>query len=229
MDGKHITIRAPTDEGSAYFNYKKQHSIVLLAVVDAKYNFTYINVGMNGRISDGGVFRESDIYKAIARNTLNIPEDTALPHRSKKVPYVIVADAAFPLSRHILKPFPFRNLSKEKRIFNYRLSRARRVVENAFGILSTRFRVLLNINFLVPDRVKVITQACCVLHNFLGKELKTQYTGMDPESEINGQYTLHGLNAQAGNRSTKSAIATRVEFMEYVNGVGRVPWQNEKI
>ncbi|KAJ8970916.1 hypothetical protein NQ314_000966 [Rhamnusium bicolor] len=68
LDGKHITINAPKGQGSAYFNYKKQHSIVLLALVDVKYNFTYINVGINGRLSDGGVFWNSGLAKAIEDN-----------------------------------------------------------------------------------------------------------------------------------------------------------------
>ncbi|KAJ8927715.1 hypothetical protein NQ314_019793, partial [Rhamnusium bicolor] len=61
--GKHIRIAAPGDEGSAFYNYKSDHSIVLLALVCANYNFTYVNIGMNGRISDGGVYRESDLSK----------------------------------------------------------------------------------------------------------------------------------------------------------------------
>ena len=61
MNGKHIAINYPPSCGSTYWNYKAFYSIVLLALVDAAYKFTYINVGCQGRISDGGVFRASDL------------------------------------------------------------------------------------------------------------------------------------------------------------------------
>lgn len=67
----------------------------------------------------------------------------------------------------MMKPFPGRVLTVAERIYNYRLSRARRVVENAFGILSARFRVFRNAIHLDADKTKRLTLACCALHNFL--------------------------------------------------------------
>ncbi|KAJ8945782.1 hypothetical protein NQ314_009051 [Rhamnusium bicolor] len=68
LDGRHITFRAPISDGSYYYNYKGTHSIVLLALADAQYKFTYINIGVNGRISDGGVFNQSVLFKVMPNN-----------------------------------------------------------------------------------------------------------------------------------------------------------------
>ncbi|CAH1957561.1 unnamed protein product [Acanthoscelides obtectus] len=142
IDGKHIEIEAPPNAGSYYFNYKGTHSIVLLALADAECNFLYIDVGCNGRMSDGGIFKNSTLYRELYEDLLNIPSDEHLPNRVKPVPYVILGDDAFALSKNLLKPFPrSKFLSAKQKVFNYRLCRARRVVENAFGILASRFRV----------------------------------------------------------------------------------------
>ena len=136
MDGKHIVIRPPPNSGSYYFNYKHTFSIVLLAIVDADYKFVYVDIGCNGRISDGGVFRNCNMYQMLEQKKLNVPEPTPLPGSTIMCPYTLVADDAFPLKMYILKPYGQVGLTREKRIFNYRL---RRVVENAFGILANRF------------------------------------------------------------------------------------------
>lgn len=63
MDGKHIQIQAPINSGSYFFNYKSTFSIVLFAIVDANYNFIFADIGCEGRISDGGVFRNTQFFK----------------------------------------------------------------------------------------------------------------------------------------------------------------------
>ena len=173
MDGKHIAIRPPPNTGSYYFSYKGYFSIVLLAVVDADYKFIYIDVGCNGRISDGGVFKNSSLYRALEEGTLNIPSECKLSGTDISVPYALVADDAFPLKKYILKPYSQRNLTKTKQIFNYRLSRARRVVENAFGILANRFCIFMHPISIASCRIETIVMATVTLHNFLRKRLGT--------------------------------------------------------
>ena len=111
---------------------------MLLAIADADYKFLYVDVGARGAGSDGGVFNHTPIRRLLEEGTLGLPEPEALPGSDVIVPYFLVGDDAFPLRNWLTKPYPHRGLARDKRIFNYRLSRARRVVENAFGILSSR-------------------------------------------------------------------------------------------
>jgi len=57
MDGKHISMKKPAKSGSTFFNYKHTFSFQLLAVVDAEYRFTYVDVGCQGRVGDAGVYK----------------------------------------------------------------------------------------------------------------------------------------------------------------------------
>ncbi|XP_062389288.1 uncharacterized protein LOC134077601 [Sardina pilchardus] len=141
LDGKHVAIRPPPNSGSLYYNYKHFNSIVLMALVDSDYKFLYVDIGCNGRVSDGGVFRGCTLEESIQEHTANIPPPSPLPGSDKIIPYYLVADEAFPLKAYIMKPYARRGLTEEQQLFNYRLSRARRVVENAFGILANRWRV----------------------------------------------------------------------------------------
>ena len=70
LDGKHVVMQAPHNSGSAYFNYKKKHSIVLLPVCNTKYEFTMVDIGDSGRQSDGSVYNNSHLGFTIGNNTL---------------------------------------------------------------------------------------------------------------------------------------------------------------
>nr|CAI5865796.1 unnamed protein product [Callosobruchus analis] len=164
IDGKHITIKCLKNSGSLFYNYKNQFIVVLFALVDDSYNFSCIDLGNYGSSSDGEIFANSSLYSAIEENKLDLPENS-----------LIVGDEAFPLKEYLMTPYPRRsNQILKERIFNYRPCRARRVTENAFGILTNRFRILLraiDLDLLVSEIVKI----CCALHNWIGKSAESNH------------------------------------------------------
>ena len=93
---------------------------------------------------------------------------------------ILLGDNAFALMPWMVKPYSRRQLTGEERIAHYRISRGRRVVENVFGILVSRFRVLLGIMEQRPRVVRDIVFACVVLHNMLTTHQGEQ-TGHPPQ------------------------------------------------
>lgn len=147
-----------------------------MAVADANYKLTYVDIGAHGSEGDAGVFATCKFGKAILQDTLQFPEDSSIA--SNKLPFYFVADDAFPLNKRIMKPYVPRKpkqLTDAERIFNYRLSRARRVVENAFGILCSKFLCLRRTMLCGPARAQNIISACCYLHNFFITKSRETY------------------------------------------------------
>ncbi|XP_067209497.1 uncharacterized protein [Linepithema humile] len=168
FDGKHIEIQAPPNSGSLFYNYKKTYSIVLMAACDYRYMFTLVDVGSYGGNSDGGIFTSSDIYSALQEGTLNIPKNLInLPGSNIKLPYVFLGDSGFPISTNLMRPYSGKLLNEKKKIFNYRLSRARRTVENTFGILSSRWRIYRKPIHMHPKYVDTVVMSTICLHNFI--------------------------------------------------------------
>ncbi|XP_043262498.1 protein ALP1-like [Colletes gigas] len=245
MDGKHISIQTPLNSGTEFFNYKGFFSIVLFAVVDANYNFIYCDVGCQGRISDGGVLKNTSFNSLLTDLKMKLPADCVLPGRTRKTPFVFVGDDAFPLNQSIMKPYPGVQAKYSKtRIFNYRLSRARRISENVFGILSSVFRVFRKPIMLQPNTATKVTLASVYLHNFLRKSgSKNIYNPpgtFDSECSETGNVIAAAWRAesqgstltnftQIGRKSSAEAQEVREEFKEYFSSAeGAVPWQYEK-
>lgn len=239
IDGKHVVLQAPIKSGTEYVNYKGQYSIVLLAIVDASYSFIYVDVGCQGRISDGSILKNANFLSELRAGNLHLPTDNALHGRTKPIPFVFIADDAFPLQNHIMKPYPKNKESdSRKRIFNYRLRRARRTVENAFGILSAVFQVLRKPLRLQPENAKLVVLSCVFLHNFLRKSDTSRNIYNPPgtfDMENDGEVIGGGWRKEAGEFTSflplnkvakKSAISAqefRDEFTEYFSTSGCMP------
>ncbi|XP_071653255.1 putative nuclease HARBI1 [Temnothorax longispinosus] len=178
IDEKHVTFQAPPNSGSTYYNYKGNHSINLLAISDAKYRFIIVDIGGEGRQSDGGIFRNSLIRNYFENALLKLPNPKSVQIDGPVLPYVLLADEAFPLTNFMMRPYPRSGrLNLPQKVFNYRLSQARRVVENAFGILAQRWRIYRKPIISSVANVKKIVQATIVLHNFIinnGEQMQLQ-------------------------------------------------------
>lgn len=71
------------------------------------------------------------------------------------------------MKTYLLRPYPCSTINGdiEKQIFNYRLSRARRVSENAFGHLVQKFRIYFRSINLLPENGDNVVLTTCILHN----------------------------------------------------------------
>lgn len=173
--------------------------------------------------------------KALNSNEFNLPPDSNLPSTEILLPNVILGDEAFALSKFMMKPFP-RNQSmtdKSKAIFNYRLSRARRTTENAFGILSNVFRIFHTpINAKVSKIDKIIV-ASTILHNLMRDENISTQPIIEMPSESNENIILPTENltpiSVSMGRPNADGTSIRNQFKDYFNGVGSVQWQNNMI
>lgn len=242
LDGKHIAIRKPSGTGTIYYNYKKYFSIVLLALVDANYLFRYIDVGASGAGSDAGIFNNCELKEMIEGAELQLPPATPLVQGERHVPFFIVGDEAFALKTWLMKPIPLRQQTRRQRIYNYRISRARRVVENAFGILAARFRIFFTAIPLPPERVQKLVVACCCLHNLFRRQQgrvngaalvdREDENGRLVEGQWRQQQQRHFDDIQRLNygRQLEEAKTLRDYLVDYVNSPeGSVAWQENMV
>lgn len=223
VDGKHIRIINPL--GSMYHNYKGYASVVLMAVADSEYCFTYVDIGSYGKDCDSHIFKKCSLWSSILNSELELPKENCLTGTtSPNMPYFFVGDEAFAIHKHLLRPYGGSNLTMKQRIYNYRLCRARRYVECTFGILTNKWRILHRAINLEPDFAVDIVKACVILHNFVRVR-----DGYQPEDTM----TIFGLEDLSGEQVRRGGLAAnnvRNILADYfMTEPGQVSWQLSKI
>lgn len=243
IDGKHIRIVCPPSSGTFFFNYKHYYSLVLMAIVNASYEFIYMDIGAEGKASDGGVWSRSAFHQDLYSedNPLNVPTARPIPGIAQDIPFFLVGDDAFSMTTRLMKPYPQLNLNRTQKIFNYRLSRCRRVVENAFGILSTKFRIFRREMEMRPEGCELVVAACVCLHNMMRRKCPKVYMAprmVDGENtdheeveglwrnepELDNLSATHARNPRTAAKNLRERLATY-----FLQKEGEVHWQYGRI
>jgi len=181
----------------------------------------------NGRAGDAAVWNKS-LLKTIGENDENnFPTD-----------HVILGDSAFPLRKYLMKPYPQKHMTHKESVFNYRLSRARHIVENAFGILVWQFCIFSRSIDVKVDTVDDTVVAACSLHNWLRQTTPAYLTqqSVDGEDRYIGEIIpglwrseVKALLSTPGCRGSKNYTKEASEvlelYKEYFWDKGCVPWQ----
>ena len=195
VDGCHLPIKCPVggmDFCKEYYNFKNFYSIILMGMVDAHYRFIWASCGYPGNSHDSTVFKSTKLWEDLTGGNIipNIGKDVG----GVTVPPLILGDSAFPSQPWLMKPFTNAVLTPVQSNFNYRLSRARMVVECAYGQLKGRWRVLMRKSESSPMEVRSACLACVVLHNICIAQGDTLSRKLDP--------TIDPISNQTRDRAT---------------------------
>ncbi|XP_072397430.1 uncharacterized protein [Diabrotica undecimpunctata] len=210
------------------------------------YRFALVDIGAEGRHSDGGIFKNSNMGKLINANNLHFPPPLLLGQGDTPFNFYIVGDEAFPLTTSIMRPYSGRFLPRDKCIFNYRLSRGRRVIENAFGILASRWRIYRRTIIASESTVVAVVKATVCLHNFLinnGQKFESEdkyitASTVDHENETGElvhddwrsehDNNLTPIGRMGSNMYAKNAETMRQNLLRYFINEGAIDFQENK-
>ena len=215
IDGTHIPIIKPLDSAADYYNRKGYYSVLMQALVDFRGRFMNVNIGWPGKVHDARVLLNSSLYKDANDGKL-FPNWTA-KMGSVDVPLVILGDPAYPLLPWLMRPYTEHPGTNQKDgTFNYRLSRARMCVENAFGRLKGHWRCLMKRMDYNIDNVPNVVAACVTLHNLceiLGDQCREEWFTTDSAISLR---LCHPSNCSAA-RTRRKANSIRDAIRDALN------------
>lgn len=153
IDGSHIRINRPAKNQEEYCNRKGFHSVLLQAIVNHRKMFIDVVCGEPGSLHDSRMLKRSSIYHKGQESNLFGK-------------YFLLGDSAYPSLKWLVPPFKDNgNLTENEKLFNYRHSCCRIIIEHAFGLLKQRFRRLKKFYNLDIELIKKCIMAACILHN----------------------------------------------------------------
>lgn len=193
-----------------------------------------MDIGSEGRQCDSTIFQNSKLGQRFYDESLQLPVAKCVSATNNiTLPYVLIADEAFPLTTFMMRPYPRNNLDTRKKVFNYRLSRARRSIECAFGILAARWRIYGKPIIASVSTARKIIQATTALHNYVMStekdlDVQLQYSNFTVQDRAVISESLKNLPR---NRSSNPAAAKKIreDFANFFNGIGALPWQWDKV
>ena len=164
-----------------YYNRKQFDSVVLQGVADAQGRFIHVSTGYAGSIHDARVLRMSSLVKEVEHGNILLPP-VIRTRAGDEIRPLLVADPAYKITNWCIKPYPeTRAITPSQRNFNKALSRARIVIEQAFGMLKGRWRCLLVKLDESIDKIPLTIIACCILHNIC---IDIRVVDVDPQNDV---------------------------------------------
>ena len=159
-----------------------------------------------------------------------------LPGSQIMFPYFIIGDGGFPLKTYLMRPYSRGiNYGNQQKIFNYRLSRARRIIESAFGTLTNRWKIFESpLDWKLESSEIIILSTIC-MHNYLITDemnLEEHYRRYIHTQQDN--IDLNNLeeddnDVDLNQAHLNHAVRMRNRLAEYfVSPVGEIPWQWER-
>ncbi|XP_073821916.1 uncharacterized protein [Musca autumnalis] len=143
---------------------KTRDPIVLMGSCNIRYQLVNVDVGLIHEI----VEKENVLKKLLENNLTNLPEDMQILDASTGMMLTayMVTPPSFPLLKHTMRPYPGKALSEDKLNFNERLKKCSSYLDNSYGVLLHKWKVLQNKFTCLPETACHIVKACVILHNF---------------------------------------------------------------
>jgi len=160
-----FTLNVLQKLGHCFTTTNNFFSVILQGVADSESRLIFIDIGPYGKQSDGGTFSASTLCHFLENSESTLPKPARFEGSGMEVPFLILGDEAYPLKTYLMKHFTRKYFSCEERVINYKLSRARRGVEYAFGILTAKWRLLNKATKTKVSKAERIVKCICLLHN----------------------------------------------------------------